>query len=39
MIENQSIDFISPPGDIIADMIEERGWTRAELVERAARWG
>jgi HTH-type transcriptional regulator/antitoxin HigA len=34
MIEDQSIGFISPPGDTIADMIEERGWTRAELAKR-----
>ena len=27
-------DWASPPGDTIADLIEERGWTQAELAER-----
>ena len=27
-------DWASPPGDTIADLIEERGWTPAELAER-----
>ena len=27
-------DWASPPGDTIVDLIEERGWTQAELAER-----
>ena len=27
-------DWVSPPGDTIADIIEERGWTQAELAKR-----
>jgi len=27
-------DWVSPPGDTILDLIEERGWTQAELAER-----
>ena len=27
-------DWASPPGDTIADLIEERGWRQAELAER-----
>ena len=27
-------DWASQPGDTIADLIEERGWTQAELAER-----
>lgn len=30
-----SPDWISPPGDTIADILEERGFTQAELAERA----
>ena len=29
-----SPDWISPPGDTIADLIEERDWTQAQLAER-----
>jgi HTH-type transcriptional regulator/antitoxin HigA len=27
-------DWVSPPGDTIADVLEERDWTQAELAER-----
>jgi HTH-type transcriptional regulator/antitoxin HigA len=27
-------DWVSPPGDTILDLIEERGWTQAELCKR-----
>jgi HTH-type transcriptional regulator/antitoxin HigA len=27
-------DWVSPPGDTILDLIEERGWTQAELAKR-----
>ena len=27
-------DWVSPPGDTIADVLEERGWTQAELARR-----
>lgn len=27
-------DWISPPGDTIADLLEERGWSQAELADR-----
>lgn len=27
-------DWVSPPGDTILDLIEERGWTQAELASR-----
>ena len=27
-------DWVSPPGDTLLDMLEERGWTHAELAER-----
>jgi HTH-type transcriptional regulator / antitoxin HigA len=27
-------DWISPPGDTIEDLLEERGWTKAEFAER-----
>ena len=27
-------DWASPPGDTILDMVEERGWTQAELAAR-----
>lgn len=27
-------DWVSPPGDTILDLIEERGWTQAELADR-----
>jgi HTH-type transcriptional regulator/antitoxin HigA len=29
-----SPDWVSPPGESIADLVEERGWTQAELAER-----
>lgn len=28
-------DWISPPGDTIEDILDERGWTKAELAQRA----
>lgn len=27
-------EWVSPPGDTIADLLEERGWTQAELADR-----
>ena len=27
-------DWVSPPGDTISDLLEERGWTQAELANR-----
>ncbi len=27
-------DWVSPPGDTILDLVEERGWTEADLAER-----
>ena len=27
-------DWVSPPGDSILDIAEERGWTQAELAQR-----
>jgi HTH-type transcriptional regulator/antitoxin HigA len=27
-------DWVSPPGDTIADVLKERGWTQAELARR-----
>ena len=27
-------DWVSPPGDTLLDMLEERGWSQAELAER-----
>lgn len=27
-------DWVSPPGDTIADLLEERGWTQVELAQR-----
>jgi HTH-type transcriptional regulator / antitoxin HigA len=32
--EGFSPDWVSPPGESIADLLEERGWTQAELAER-----
>jgi len=29
-----SPDWVSPPGETIADLLEQRGWTRAELARR-----
>jgi len=29
-----SPDWVSPPGESIADLLEEHGWTQAELAER-----
>ncbi len=36
MIENRTFnpDWISPPGDTIEDLLEERNWTQAELAKR-----
>jgi addiction module HigA family antidote len=39
MIDSQKVavfspDWISPPGDTIADVLEEHGWTQAEFAER-----
>lgn len=31
---NFAPDWVSPPGDTIADLLEERGWTHNELAER-----
>ncbi len=27
-------DWLSPPGDTIADVLDERGWSQAELAQR-----
>ena len=27
-------DWLSPPGDTIADVLEERGWSQAEFAQR-----
>lgn len=27
-------DWVSPPGETVADLLTERGWTQAELAER-----
>jgi HTH-type transcriptional regulator/antitoxin HigA len=27
-------DWVSPPGDTIADLLEERGWSQAELARQ-----
>lgn len=27
-------DWVSPPGDTIADLLEERDWTQAQLADR-----
>jgi len=27
-------DWVSPPGDTIADLLEEKGWTQAEFAQR-----
>jgi len=27
-------DWLSPPGDTIADLLEERGWSQAEFAQR-----
>lgn len=32
---NFAPDWVSPPGDTIADLLEERGWTHNELAERS----
>lgn len=29
-------DWVSPPGDTIADLLDERGWTRPEFANRLA---
>ena len=29
-------DWASPPGDLIEEVLEERGWSRAELAQRLA---
>lgn len=34
MIESFEPNWASPPGDTIEDLLDERGWTRAELAER-----
>lgn len=36
LVENRTFnpDWISPPGDTIEDLLEERKWTQAELAER-----
>jgi hypothetical protein len=28
-------DWVSPPGDTIADLLEERDWTQVQFAERA----
>jgi HTH-type transcriptional regulator/antitoxin HigA len=33
--EGFSPDWLSPPGETISDLLEERGWQRAELADRA----
>lgn len=37
MTEPISDDWLSPPGDTIEDLLEERGWTKGELAERLGR--
>ena len=34
MIHPFTPDWISPPGDTIADLLEERDWTQAQFAER-----
>lgn len=34
MTDSRSVAWISPPGETIEDLLEERGWTRVELAER-----
>ena len=36
MDENRAFrpDWVSPPGETIADLLEERGWTQSELAKR-----
>ena len=36
MIERREFqpEWVSPPGDTIADLLEERGWTQADLAQR-----
>ena len=29
-----SPDWVSPPGDTIADLLDERGWTQTEFADR-----
>jgi HTH-type transcriptional regulator/antitoxin HigA len=29
-----ALDWVSPPGETIADVLDERGWTQAELADR-----
>ena len=29
-----TLDWVSPPGDTILDLIDERGWTQADLATR-----
>lgn len=31
---NEIQDLVSPPGETILDILEERGWSRTELVQR-----
>jgi HTH-type transcriptional regulator/antitoxin HigA len=33
---NFNADWASPPGDLIEEVLEEHGWTRAELAQRLA---
>ncbi|NJK32154.1 MAG: helix-turn-helix domain-containing protein [Deltaproteobacteria bacterium] len=33
-VSDFSPDWISPPGDTIEDLLEEKGWTKAEFAER-----
>ena len=35
-IASFNADWASPPGDLIEEVLEERGWTRAELAQRLA---
>src|SRR3990167_3995486 len=41
MIENNKLQYspdrVSPPGDTLADILDERGMTQAELAERTGR--
>lgn len=34
MTDMRSVAWISPPGETIEDLLEERGWTKAELASR-----